>query len=385
MHISSRALKRLLCCIALASSVVGCEEPPFPSAEELNVLQGMHSMSATPPKDPTNRFADDPLAAALGTALFRDPALSGCGNVSCSSCHDADTGTFAEPTAIGCDGQRTGRNPPTVINSGYYDFYMWDGRADRLWSQAILPFLNPVEMASSPAILRARLNEAYAAQYLELFGKTPDDTSDDELLANFGKAIAAYERTLNRTDAPFDETVKRFLAAVEAGTEQQDPAFLALKTYVRTGSCAICHSGAALTDNRFHNIALKDESAGAEGATLALPETFTWKFNAAGEFSDAPTGPETNRLGNLESDFNTKHDSFVGAFRTPSLRNVELTAPYMHTGAVATLEEVIDFYDRGGDPDGTFRGTRTQTIKKLDLTPEEKAALLELLKSMTAN
>ena len=373
--------------LSLALLGTGCEsEAPFPSEDELDELNTLHTPSARPEVDPTNKWGDDPVAAALGQRLFEDRGLSRCGTVSCRSCHAGDGYTVETATAEGCGGQRTERNPPSLLNAGYNRWFMWDGRADRLWSQAILPLTNPVEMDSDAVVVRARLvaEPDYTATYTQLFGTAPADEQDgDRLLANVGKVLAAYQRTLNRTDAPFDADVRRFLQAVQAGTAEQDPAYLGLKTFVRKGQCVVCHKGRALTDDKFHNVGLKDAGAGKRGQADAVEGLLSWTFHAAGIYRDAPAGTDAARLPALNTQAQSKPQEVVGAFRTPTLRNVALSAPYMHTGAEKSLEDVVDFYNEGGDADGSFVGVRTETIVKLDLSSEEKQALVALLKSMT--
>jgi cytochrome c peroxidase len=261
---------------------------------------------------------------------------------------------------------------------------MWDGRADRLWNQALLPLLSPIEMNSNAGILRARLSAEYAEEYRALFGKPPsEETDDNQLLAHFGKAIAAYERTLTRNNAPFDQDVRRFLDAVEAGKAEEDPAYLGLKTFVRKAQCSACHKGPMLSDDQFHNIGVKDQSDGQRGVAVAATPMLDWTFNSAGPYSDAPAGIESARLQRLRSDLREKAPELEGAYKTPTLRNVKLTAPYMHTGEVKTLEDVIELYDKGGEPAGNYAGVVSMTIKPLELTAEEKKALLKLLESMT--
>ncbi|MFP2911892.1 cytochrome-c peroxidase [Pyxidicoccus sp. 3LFB2] len=371
--------------LALGGLGLACEsEEAFPTLDELDQLRSLHTLPRQPPKDLTNRVDGVARAEQLGDKLFRDPALSRCGTVSCQSCHGGEGRTVDTATAEGCDGRRSVRNPPTVLNVGYNRWFMWDGRADRLWSQATLPLTNPLEMNSDATVVAARLDDPeYRGEYQALFGKWPEDEAGPALMANVGKVLAAYERTLVRIDAPFDADVKRFIAAAEAGPAQAeaDPAYLGLKTFVRKGQCAVCHKGPALSDDLFHNIGVKDTGEGAGGQWDALAVLLNWEFNAAGQHSDAPSGTEAGRLGILRTQ--AKKEELEGAFRTPSLRNVALTAPYMHTGAQATLEEVVDFYNEGGDPADSFLGRRTETIVPLDLDDEEKRALVELLKSMT--
>ena len=374
--------------LSMAVLSFGCtEEEPFPNTGELHQLRGLHSMHSVPPEDPTNGLEDEAVQASaleLGTRLFHDKGLSSCGSVSCASCHDGEGLTVPDATAQGCvEGQRTSRNPPTLLNVAYNTWFMWDGRADRLWSQAILPLTNPVEMASSPAIVRARLEEAYAGDYAAIFGTSPTATGDDALLANVGKLVAIYQRKLNRTRAPFDESVRTFIDAAENGEAEKHPAYLGLKTFLRKGQCIACHKGPALTDGDFHNIGVADDSEGRVGATDGIQHSLEWVWNAGGAFSDQPDGGAHNRLTNLGTELETNPVKFEGAFRTPSLRNVALTAPYMHTGRLNTLDDVVEFYNVGGDKDGTFAGTRTETIFALDLSDDEKAALVALLESMT--
>lgn len=368
--------------VGLLASACG-NEAPFPSLDEMDKLNQLHTMPRHPPEDTTNRLADNPAASSLGNRLFHDPKLSSCGQVACSSCHDGDGRTVPKAKADGCNGGVTGRNPPTILNVDYLRWFMWDGRADRLWNQAILPMTSEVEMNSNPTILRAQLNATYMGEYTELFNKTPDDTPDPEVLANVGKLMQAYERTVKRLDSPFDEDVKRFLAAVDSGTEEQDPAYLGLKTFFRNGQCIACHQGVTMSDGLFHNLGVKDSSDSAAGQQAKIDFILNWEYNAAGPYSDNRTGQDAARLEGVRATLGEKRAAMEGAYKTPTLRNVALTAPYMHTGEFNTLEEVVDFYDKGGDPVGSFAGVRTETIKKLDLKKEEKAALVNLLQSMT--
>jgi cytochrome c peroxidase len=374
---------RLMILATVGLLISACaSEDPFPTFDELERMQQLHTMTRKPPADSTNRLADNVSAAALGNRLFNDKGLSSCGTISCASCHGGAGKTVETATVMGCGGP-TGRNPPTTLNADYNRWFMWDGRADRLWNQALLPMTSPIEMNSNATIVRARLNAEYSGAYMELFNKSPDQTGDDELLANVGKVLQAYERTTNRTNAPFDEDVKRFIAAAEAGTEQQDPAYLGLKTYFRKGQCIVCHKGVTMSDNLFHNIGVKDSSSSAPGQLAAVQPLLDWKFNAAGAFSDNRTGLDASRLESVRSDLANKSFELEGAYKTPTLRNIALTGPYMHTGELATLDDVVEFYDKGGEAPGSFVGTRTETIKKLELSKEEKAALLKLLESMT--
>lgn len=369
--------------LALSLGALACGDDPFPNADELDKIKGLSPLARLV-NDPSNRFQTNTAAEQLGHALFDDEGLSGCGDISCASCHKPDHGyTVEEPLAKGCFDQNSERNPLSLLNSGHSRWYMWDGRADRLWSQALLPILNPKEMGSSAAIVRARIESAYAEDYLAIFGKAPTaETDDNRLLSNVGKAIAAYEAVLTRTKAPFDTDVARFVAAAEAGNAESDPLYVGLDMFMRKGKCFSCHKGPAFSDDLFHNIGLEDRTDERNGQRDGTPQLLGSAFRADGEYSDDRSTFVT-RLTNLQTDLDTDPDVMIGAFKTPTLRNVELTAPYMHTGHLATLDDVLDFYARGGDANGSFAGTRTSTISSFDMSSAERAALLALLKSLT--
>ncbi len=378
--------------------VSACHEEPFPTFEEEELLRRMPQLGL-PAADPTNRFLGNALAQQLGAQLFVDPTLSGCGTVSCQTCHLPDQGfTYsAGAGGPGCDGNETGRNPPTLLNVAHSEWFMWDGRADRLWSQALLPFLSPQEMAGNAASLRQKLAAPpYAEDYQALFGASAEMHSEDQVLTHFGKALASFQWGLQRTTSPFDRQLTSYLEATLAGTQEEHPLHLGLKVFIRQGQCAVCHKGAALSDQAFHNVGLADDTAGRGGRLGGIPVVLESPFNALGAFSDRTSGPDAlaaNRLRNLELVYASPslmeaeegRGQMEGAFKTPSLRNVALTAPYMHNGSLATLAEVVEFYNRGGDPDGSFAGTKAATVKPLELTDEQKQALLELLELMTGD
>ncbi|MBX7097045.1 MAG: cytochrome-c peroxidase [Myxococcaceae bacterium] len=376
-----RSIPTTLALASLTLLATACAEDPFPSDAELQQLLDATRLTSSAPLDATNAHQNDPLAIELGTKLFHDKGLSSCGTISCESCHGGMGLTVDTPLAKGCGGD-TAHNPPSLWNVAWLDEFMWDGRADRLWNQAVLPMTNPVEMAATPATVRTLLTTSYAADYQKVFGEPVSATADERILANVSKAIAAYENTLRSPNPRFDEDVARFAAAVKAGTEPQDPSFLGFKVLVRRGACLTCHKGPRLSDSGFHNVGVSDLNAGAAGALLGIDATYDWPYSSRGPHSDDPEGAAANRLLTLRLEIQQRPANFLGARRTPSLRAIGLTAPYMHTGALAKLEDVVDFYSRGGDKEGTFLGAKSVTIVPLNLSNEEKAALLEVLKSM---
>jgi cytochrome c peroxidase len=297
--------------------------------------------------------ADNPPTAetvALGRKLYYDPILSVDGTVSCSTCHSPKNG-FCDGRAVsvGVHGQLGTRNAPTVLNAAYFTTQFWDGRADSLEQQSGGPMANPIEMGHTLAGVEKKLNAdpAYRAAFKEAFGA---DTISIDMVE---KSLATFERTLLSGNSPFDRYQY-------AGDNQalSDSAKRGLEVFrnPKKGNCAVCHTigdnDALFTDNKFHNLGV--------GVKLSLDGEA--ELLDIGRFK--VTGVEKDK----------------GAFRTPSLRNIALTAPYMHDGSDKTLKQTIDFYIGAGNSNPY----RDKEIHSLDfLTGRERADLLEFLKSLT--
>lgn len=419
-----QTLLALLACTAVVS--VGCgnddaagEQHPntanateFPNAAEFAQIKGLRLENATPPPDETNFLTAtnaDPVkvqrAFALGKRLFEDKKLSSCGTVSCASCHRPPS--YADETAKspGCNNGKTDRNTPTILNSGFGTWFHWDGHRDSLWAQAIGPLTNPVEMGATPLLVKDVLQSdtTYRDAYQSVFGKQPQEDDDQRLLSNFGKALAVYVRGLVKVKSKFDEQLPSFIEAVEKGdgSMKKHPLYEPLRVYVRKGKCITCHNGPMFTKDEFFNIGVEDESgftARMEGVGAVLADP----FNAVGSYSDLTTGAGRDKLSPLILDMPqevvsggpfiltdlrtaTRKERLEGAYKTPGLRNVELTAPYMHTGDYPTLEDVMDFYNRGGGKIGTFPGVRHESIASLRLSPSEQTTLVEFMKMLTGS
>jgi cytochrome c peroxidase len=251
--------------------------------------------------------SDNPMTAekvALGSQLYFDPRLSRDGTVSCATCHDPAKGwSNGEAVATGVGGQKGGRSAPSVINTTFQTFQFWDGRMDTLEQQALGPIQNPIEMNMTLPEVVAKLNAipGYKSQFQKVF-KT-DVTAD-----GISKAIAAFERTVLSGDAPYD----RFTAGDKKALSPAAARGWAL--FFGAARCSSCHSGPNFTDNAFHNI----------GVGMNKKEPDPGRFDAS----------------KLEGD--------KGAFKTPSLRDIARSAPYMHDGSQKTLEEVVVHYNKGG-------------------------------------
>lgn len=341
------------------------------SASERAMLASMRLDRLGPvPADPSNAVADRPEAAALGRALFVDARLSRNGQVSCASCHDPGR-QFQDGLPVGHgvgDGLR--RTMP-IPDAARGPWLFWDGRKDSLWSQALGPLEDGVEHGSNRTRIAQQLKEHHRQQYEKVFGAfppltgLPDDAGPvgapserqawqamsaaqqdavNRVFSNLGKAIAAYERTLSYGPSRFD----RYVRAVETG-EAGGLGALApdevrgLRLFIGKAQCATCHNGPLLSDQHFHNTGVPPLQPGRPdaGRAAAVARVQTDEFNCLGRYSDA----RSEACGELR--FVAADDpGMAAAFKTPSLRNVALRAPYMHAGQLRTLDEVVAHYRR---------------------------------------
>lgn len=284
----------------------------------------------------------------LGRNLYYDTVLSVDGTIACASCHRPDAG-FADPDQFssGVGGKKGGRQAPSVINAAYYTTQFWDGRAASLEDQAGGPMQNPIEMAHTAEGVVEKLSgdPSYVAQFEKAYG--PGPITFDKTV----KAIASFERTVLSGNSPFD----RYMYGGEESA-LTEYARLGLEVFrsEEKGNCATCHSmdekSALFTDSKFHNLGVG--------------------VNDEGALTD---------LGRYEV---TKQDEDRGAFKTPTLRNIAQSAPYMHDGSLNTLKEVVDFYIGAGNSNPW----RDKDLKELDhLTRKERDALVAFMEALTAD
>jgi cytochrome c peroxidase len=262
----------------------------------------------------------------LGRRLFNEKALSRDGTVSCATCHDAHIAfTDGRAVARGIDSRVGTRNTPTLVNRGYGTSQFWDGRSLTLENQALEPIPNPLEMDLG-------LPEALARLAAGGYGTM----SSNEI----ARAIAAYVRTIRSGDSPYDRYLRGDLGALDADAQR------GLFLFRDKANCHICHGGANFTDEAFHNtgVAWKEGAIADEGRYVR-----------------------------------TRKQYHLGAFKTPTLREVGLTAPYMHDGSLATLEDVVEFYDRGGRENPYL----DVNMRPLHLSAADKRALVAFLRSLS--
>jgi cytochrome c peroxidase len=340
-------VRQAVCWLAALACVAACDPDPGRwSAEETAVLESLwiESLPALP-ADPSNRVADDPRAAAMGRQLFFDTRLSANNSVACATCH--------QPARHFTDGLQRGvaigmskRNTPSIVGTAYSPWLYWDGRRDSQWSQALSPLEDPNEHGNSREEIMATILriDVYRRQYESLFGAIEDV---DTVFANVGKVIAAFERTIMPTASRFDD----YVAAVVTGdAERQRTLFDAdevrgLRLFIGKANCTQCHNGPLLTNNEFHNTGLINFPGEVpdKGRVVGVREVLADRFNCRGEFNDAPS-PSCSEL-----DFARTGPELIGAFRTPSLRNINGTAPYGHQGQLATLTDVLEHYNEAPD------------------------------------
>lgn len=332
--------------------VVSCQHASSPVPEPRPIGSPLHIVAPlglppvpVPPDNPPTAET-----VALGRRLYYDPVLSVDGTVSCATCHDPQQ-AFGDGrrVSIGVRGQAGTRNAPSVINAAYYTLQFWDGRAPTLEKQAEGPVTNPVEMGHSLAGAASKVNTdpSYRTQFRKAWG------TDKITFDMVEKSIASFERTVLSGNSPFD---RYMYGGDNQALSPSARRGLDVFRNPKKGNCAACHtigdSYALFTDNKFHNLGVGVQ-LGLDGEAL---------FADMGRF----------KATNVEAD--------KGSFRTPALRDIALTAPYMHDGSEKTLKEVIDFYIGGGNSNPY----RDKEIHSLDfLTGQERSDLQEFLKSLT--
>jgi cytochrome c peroxidase len=386
----------------------------------------MQSPLPAVPADATNAFADNAAAAKLGQMLFFDKSYAGplvvadtgtngglgvvgdVGKVSCASCHTAGSESLDDrrslPGKVSLGTNLGTRNALGAINSSFYAWTNWGGRFDSQWSL-------PTAVAESGAIMNStRLAVAhmlyvkYRTEYNAIF-PTPLDadldpassstrfpatgkptqanwetgvTADDKIIvnriyANYGKALAAYVRKLVSRNAPFDRFIAGDKTAISLSAQRGAKLFL-------SKGCVSCHSGPNFSDDDFHALLAPDDPNAAardKGRFADVPGLLASPFNVNGAYSDNTT---TGKLTGLVQDA-----AQTGVFRTKSLRNIAQSGPYMHSGQLATLDDVVEFYNVGGGDPGSSGITKDSRMVPLNLTSGDKTDLVEFMKSLTGD
>ena len=379
------------------------------SPAEIRLLKSL-SISSLPAPEPSlsNPVVGDPRAARLGHRLFFEPRLSANAEISCASCHLPEL-YFSDGRARSMGLAETSRNAPTVVGLASSSWFFWDGRRDSLWAQALAPMEAAAEMGNTRlAVVRfVTRDPRYRDAYREIFGVPPDFADEsvfpaqaspygdgvaraawqalpaerreqvNRAFANVGKAIAAYERLLVPGVSRFDAYADA-LGGADTGPgggplSQQEVAGLRLFVDAGRTQCLRCHNGPLLTNQSFHDIATGRLGALPDlGRFLGAQSLLLDEFNCLGPYSDSPA--ESCR--ELEFLDRRTIGEKAGAFKTPTLRGVAETAPYLHDGSMATLEEVMDHY-RDPPPEPGHE------LTPLELSDEEVAQLIAFLRALS--
>ncbi|PIQ29233.1 cytochrome-c peroxidase [bacterium (Candidatus Blackallbacteria) CG17_big_fil_post_rev_8_21_14_2_50_48_46] len=321
--------------------LTACQAQPLISSSPSKAMLRAASLHALPrtlfpevPVPPGNPITQ--AKVELGFRLFFEPLLSANNKMSCASCHQPQRGfSNGQANAAGVNGQRGNRNVPSIYANAFYSSLFWDGRSPSLEDQALGPIQNPIEMNESLENVVKKLSghPYYRAKFQQTFG-TPVTPQ------GIGMALASFERALNLQPSVYDRYLQGDIDALSPAQER------GMVLFGRQAHCATCHKGVQTSDNKFHNL----------GVGMNLPQPDLGRFNVTHNSEDR------------------------GAFRTPSLRNITRTGPYMHDGSLRSLEEVIDFYDKGGIPNPTL----SNEMNPLNLAPEDKADLLAFLEALTS-
>lgn len=421
---------------ALALLVLACSgsdpEASELSPAELEIISELGPLPALDP-NPTNAYADDPLAASLGQKLFFEASYSGAltvaddgangalgaagekGKVACASCHMGSAWFMdarSQPGNVSLGAGYTSRNAPSLVNVAYYDWFGWGGKQESLWMQAAGSPESKDNTAGNRLGYAHMLYAKYADEYDAIFpepldpaldpdapdaarfpeqGKPKSNADDPDgpwelmtaadrliisrIMANTGKAIEAYERLLVSRNSRFEQFVLGDRDALGASAQR------GLKLFIGKAACVACHNGPTFTDQSFHNTGVLQEGeqvpeadSGRFGDVTKLLEN---KYGGGSEFSDDPVAGAEKTSG-MQSQAGD-----AGKFRTKSLLQVAETGPYMHNGSLSSLEEVVEFYDRGGDE--TEYDNKDPRLVPLNLSTQEREDLVAFLESLTGD
>ena len=352
-------------------------------------------------QDLSNQYQNNPQAVRLGTKLFFDTKLSESGTISCSICHQPNR-EFSDGLNVASGLGKGRRNTPSLLGVSHQKWFFWDGRKDSAWAQALVPFEDEAEhnLSRVKLIKLVLLEPEYRALYRAVFSELPEVKEITEwpekaspnrdlgslkawkglsaasrqrinrVFSNLGKAIAAYEATINHQPSKFDQYLDD-LKNNKPSDALNDSEIAGLRLFIGEGACLTCHSTPLLTNQHFQNI-----GTGIQGKDMGrsrIAETQAWDvFNCLGKFSDAPK-PYCKDLQFMSKD---RH-GLSGSFKVPGLRNVSKTAPYMHDGRFKVLEEVVEFY-----VNPPSKGGSRNHLPSIVLNDLEKAQLVAFLTAL---
>ena len=375
--------------LALAAGATGTAALPADSTlnftdDELRAILRHGPWPAPWSPDPSNRVSGNPQAIELGERLFFEPRLSPSGKVLCATCHAPFRG-WQDGRARAFGLAEVERNTQSLVNVRYNRWFGWDGAGDSLWAQSIRPILDAREMGGSQSAAAAlvRGDAELSCRFAAAFGVAPP-ADDEGLLAAIGKALAAFQETIVSGSSPFDA----FRDALEKGDRPGASRYplaaqRGLRIFVGRGNCSVCHVGPGFSNGEFHDVGVPFFVAGGvdPGRHGGIRKLRSSPFNLLGRYNDQPRRDGEER----ESEVKTRHVALdhrnFGEFKVPGLRNVALSAPYMHNGSLATLADVVRHYSEIS-PD-RLHSDGESLLKPLRLSMEESAELVAFLESLT--
>lgn len=375
------------------------------TAEERQIIRGLWLATLPPlPPDPSNRYADDQQAAALGEKFFFDTRFSANGQVACATCHQPAL-DFQDGLPLAQGIGTTNRRAMPIRGTAYSPWFFWDGRKDSQWAQALGPLENPVEHGGNRTFYAHLVTQHYSVEYEALFGPLPDlsafpahaapladpesraaweqltavqQTTVTQIFVNIGKAIAAYERTLRFTPSRFDHYAEALLnddVQAAQGLLTADES-AGLRLFIGKAECTKCHNGPLFTNNDFHNTGVPTISTLPEdtGRALGAQQVLVDEFNCLSQYSDA----DASQCAELRFMVAEGHE-LVRQYKPPSLRGVAARPPYMHAGQFATLAQVLDHYNRA-----PVAPAGHSELEPLNLSKQEQQQLIAFLQTLSS-
>ncbi|MBX3021380.1 MAG: hypothetical protein KF799_06840 [Bdellovibrionales bacterium] len=322
-----------------------------------------------------------PERVTLGQRLYNDTRFSSTGKISCATCHEPNKG-FTDRLAVskGVNGLTGTRSSPTVANAAFSTTQFWDGRSPDLEDQALHPFTNPVEMGLAnhePILKTIREDKAYVDAFKKTFNLEPNDIK----IQHVTQAIATFERTQLFGGSKFDRWYYGGENTLNAAEKRGFQAFIG------NGRCVSCHvieqTQALFTDNKFHNIGVGINKMKQADIDRLSKEYLRAQYDQNEVDKKALTDEKSSELGRFAV---TRYIFEMGGFKTPTLRNIDLTAPYMHDGSLKTLDEVVEHYNLGGasNPKEVINPYLSGGIRPLNLTAQEKKDLVAFMKALSS-
>lgn len=368
--------------VFFVSSSVGVADGLTFTQSERAFIESHGPWPPPPAVDLSNAVSTNADAIALGQRLFFKTELSIDNTMSCATCHNPND-NFVDGLKTGNGRAQLPRNTPGLINLAWARWFGWGGGADSLWAQSIRPLIAPDEMAASPQHIKRVISndDTSSCLYAKAFKSSIDTNSPEQSLVNVAKALAAFQATLVTRDTPFDHFRDALMAGDEAGkTLYPQDAQRGLKLFVGKGQCSLCHFGPRFTNGEFGDVGIPfffGKGKVDKGRYAGVQNSRNSPYALTGNYSDDASGKGAIKTRQLV----LQHKNW-GEFKVPSLRNVADTAPYMHNGTIATLDDVVRHYSEIDEERLHVDGEKI--LKPLRFTSRESGDLVAFLKTLSA-